>query len=123
VSNNNNSALKKSDEELKKNQKERDNISMDIEEDKTMEKVAMRQKAMSAIFSDKKTIKNSTQVIIIDVLTSDKYYLENKKFIGKSGIVEASLTENGDGSYYGTILFPNEKYSTIFYNVKVNVIP
>jgi hypothetical protein len=61
-------------------------------------------------------------VEVVDISTSDKYYNENKKFIGKTGTVEVTLTENGDGTYYGTIQFPSEKYSTIFYNVKVKII-
>lgn len=121
-SNNNGAWLKKSDEELKEIQKERDKISKEIIEDKTMEKSAMRQKAITDIFSNKKSINNPSTVEVVDISTSDKYYTENKKFIGKTGTVEATLTENGDGTYYGTIQFPNEKYSTVFYNVKVKII-
>ena len=87
-----------------------------------MEKSAMRQKAMTDIFSNKKSINNPATVEVVYISTSDKYYTENKKFIGKTGTVEATLTENGDGTYYGTIQFPNEKYSTIFYSVKVKII-
>ena len=121
-SSNNGSTLKKLDEELKEIEKERDKISKEIIEDKTMEKSAMRQKAMTDIFSNKKSINNPATVEVVYISTSDKYYTENKKFIGKSGTIEATLTENGDGTYYGTIQFPNEKYSTIFYSVKVKII-
>jgi len=122
-SNNSNSDwLKKSDEELKELQKERDKISKEIIEDKTMEKSAMRQKAMTDIFAGKNSVNNPAQVTVLDISTSDKNYLENKKFIGKTGTVETSLIENGDGTYYGTIQFPNEKYSTVFYNIKVKII-
>ena len=107
---------------LKEIEKERDKISKEIIEDKTMEKSSMRQKAMTDIFAGKNAINNPTTVEVVDISTSDKYYTENKKFIGKIGTIEATLTENGDGTYYGTIQFPNEKYSTIFYKVKVKII-
>lgn len=122
-SNNSNSDwLKKSEQELKELQKTRDKISKEIIEDKTMEKSAMRQKAMTDIFAGKNSVNNPAQVTVLDISTSDKNYLENKKYIGKTGTVETSLIENGDGTYYGTIQFPNIKYSTVFYNVKVKII-
>ncbi len=120
--NNNGASLKKSEEEIKEIEKERDKISKEIIEDKTMEKSSMRQKAVSDIFAGKNSINNPATVEVVDISTSDKYYNENKKFIGKTGTVEVTLTENGDGTYYGTIQFPSEKYSTIFYNVKVKII-
>lgn len=96
--------------------------SKEIIEDKTIEKSAMRQQAIADAFSNKKSINNPAQVVVLDISTSDKYYSENKKFIGQTGTVEATLTENGDGTYYGTIQFSGEKYSTIFYNVKVKEV-
>jgi hypothetical protein len=120
--NNNSASLKKSEEELKEIEKERDKISKEIIEDKTMEKSTMRQKAMTDIFAGKNAINNPATVEVVDISTSDKYYTENKKFIGKTGTVEATLIENGDGTYYGTIQFQKEKYSTIFYKVKVKEV-
>jgi hypothetical protein len=114
--------MKKIDAELAKNQQEINKLYKEIVEDKLTEKSSMRQKAMTDIFAGKSAINNPTTVEIIDISTSDKYYTENKKFIGKIGTVEATLIENGDGTYYGTIQFPDEKYSTIFYKIKVKII-
>jgi len=102
--------------------KEAQEASKVIMEDKTYEKSEMRQKAVTDIFAGKDIIEEATQVQVVDISTSDKYYTQNKKFIGKIGTVEATLIDNGDETYYGTIQFPNEKYSTIFYKVKVKII-
>ncbi len=115
--------LKKIDAELAKNQQERDKLFIDMIDGDASEKMELRQKAMNdALLSNKQSIQATTRVQIMDVSTADKYYAENKKLIGKTGTVEGSLTENGDGTYYGTILFPDEKSSRIFYKVLVKIV-
>ncbi len=114
--------LKKNDAQLAKNQQELDKLYKEMKEDRTEEKAALTKKAMNAILiSNIKTIPADTKVEIIDIGSTDKYYQENKKFIGKKGITIGTLNENEDGTFYGIIQFSDEKYSTIFYNVKVKL--
>lgn len=103
--------------------KEINKLNKELIDGKSNEKIALIQRAVTDAFNtNNKTLNKSTKVKIVDILATDKYYTENKKFIGKVGVIDASLTENGDGTYYGIIQFTNEKYATIFYQVKIKVI-
>lgn len=117
-----NEVIKESNKKLDELQKELVILNKEIIDDKTEEKAALTKKAMNAILiSNIKTIPADTKVEIIDIASTDKYYQENKKFIGKKGITIGTLNENEDGTFYGIIQFSDEKYSTIFYNVKVKL--
>jgi hypothetical protein len=87
-------SLKELDEEIKQNQEEINKLSKEMLEEKTQEKIEMRSKIFQEIITtNAKTISEPTKVQVIDILTSDKYYTENKKFIGKNGTVEGALVE------------------------------
>lgn len=116
-----NEEIKKIDKELEDATEKYNQINQDLIENKTNEKVEMRKKIAQEILSTNGNIINEPdKVSIIDILTSDKYYTENKKFIGKTGTVEGTLVEDTDGTYHGTIKFEGEKYSTLFYKVKIS---
>jgi hypothetical protein len=116
-------SLKELDEEIKQNQEEINKLSKEMLEEKTQEKIEMRSKIFQEIITtNAKTISEPTKVQIIDILSTDKYYNENKKFIGKTGTIQGSIVESTDGTFHGTIQFEGEKYSTLFYKVKIEII-
>lgn len=118
-----NEEIKKIDKELEEANKKVKQANQDLLDNKTTEKVEMRKKIAQEIFTTNGNIINEpTKVQVIDILTSDKYYTENKKFIGKNGTVEGALVEDADGTYHGTIKFVGEKYSTLFYKVNIKII-
>jgi hypothetical protein len=119
----NDKSLKELDEEIKQSQEEINKLSKEMLEEKTLEKIEMRSKIMQEIITtNAKTISEPTKVQIIDISSNDKYYNENKKFIGKTGTIQGSLVEDSEGTFHGTIQFEGEKYSTLFYKVKIKII-
>lgn len=113
------SSYKQSSEAVKEAQKKVDAAMQDMMDSKSLDRTELIQKSTSDIFKGMNFIKKDTKVTVTDVPSSDKFYNENKNYIGKTGTVEM-LIENGDGTYYGMIKFDGDKYSAVFYKVKIN---
>jgi len=112
------SSYKQSSEAVKEAKKKVDEAMQDIIDSKSIYRQELIQKSTSDIFNGKNIIESNTKVTVVNVPSSDKFFNENKKYIGKTGLVEM-LTENGDGTYYGMIKFEGEKHAAVFYKVYV----
>lgn len=111
---------KELDKEIEDKRNKADKLMDELLENKSDEKIELRKRIAQELLTTSGTIINEPKKVqIIAISTSDKYYTENKKFIGKTGAVEGSLIENTDGTYHGTIKFDGETSSTIFYKVTV----
>ncbi|HMV15372.1 MAG TPA: hypothetical protein PKK18_12350 [Chitinophagales bacterium] len=113
-------SYKQADDAVKEAQKKVDAAMKDLLDGKSLDRTELIQKSTTDIFRGMNFIEKDTEVTVIDVPSSDKFYNENKKYIGKTGTVEM-LTENGDGTHYGMIKFAGEKNATVFYKVKINI--
>jgi len=109
------------EDEISKNNEKAKELMQDIYESKSADRKDLLAKSVTDIFNGKNFIEAETKVAIVDVLSSDKFYNENKKHIGETGIVEM-LTENGDGTYYGMIKFDSEDNTAVFYSVIIKVL-
>lgn len=113
-------SYKQADDAVKEAQKKVDAAMKDLLDGKSLDRTELIQKSTTDIFRGMNFIEKDTEVTVIDVPSSDKFYNENKKYIGKTGTVEM-LTENGDGTHYGMIKFAGEKNAAVFYKVKINI--
>ncbi len=112
--------IKKIDQAMEDAYENLNKLTDELDDSKTSEKIELRKKINEAIFyTDGDILNEPTKVTIINISTSDKYYNENKKFIGKTGTVEGTMLQNSDGTFYGMIKIEGEKTSTIFYQVEL----
>lgn len=114
------SSYKQSEDAIEEARKKADAAMQDMMDSKSLDRTELIQKSTSDIFKGMNFIDKDTKVTVTDVPSSDKFYNENKNYIGKIGTVEM-LTENGDGTYYGMIKFEGEKHAAVFYKVKIKV--
>ena len=59
-------------------------------------------------------VNEPAKVVITDVSTSDKYYNDTKKFIGKTGNVEGTLLQDTDGTLLWDDKFEGENLLRYF---------
>lgn len=112
--------IKKIDQAMEEAYENLNKLTDELDDDNTSEKMELRKKINNAIFyTDGDIISEPAKVTVVSISPTDKYYNENKKFIGKTGAVEGTMLQNSDGTYYGTIKFEGEKSSTIFYQVEL----